>query len=119
MAVVVEPQAAAQAGDAAKPNGQVYRIGKDVSAPVLINEVPAEFPAPARGKKDKFEGTCLIGLVVDASGMPRDVHADRSLGPDFDANAIKAVQGYRFNPGKRAGEAVAVALHVEVNFKRF
>jgi len=118
MAVVVEPQAAAQAGDAA-PNGPVYRVGKDVSAPVLIHSTPPEFPASALGKKDKFVGTCLIGLVVDASGMPRDVHVDRSLRPDFDASAIKTVEQYRFTPGKRAGEAVAVALHVEVNFQRF
>jgi TonB family protein len=119
MAVVVEPRAAAQAGDAAKLYGQVYRIGKDVSAPVLIHSAEAEFPASARAKKDKFDGTCLIVLVVDASGMPRDVHVDRSLSPDFDANAIKAVKEYRFAPAKRAGQPVAVALHVEVNFKRF
>jgi TonB family protein len=115
MAVVAEPQA----GDAAKPYGQVYRVGKDVSAPALIHSTPPEFPASARTQKDTFDGRCLIGLVVDASGMPRDVHVDRSLGVDFDANAIKAVQEYRFTPAKRAGEPVAVALHIEVNFRRF
>lgn len=119
MAVVVEPQASSQVGDAAKPYGQVYRVGKDVSAPVLVYSVEPEFPASALGKKDKFEGTCLIGLVVDASGMPRDVHVDRSLKPDFDANAIKTVEEYRFTPAKRAGEPVAVALHVEVHYQRF
>jgi TonB family protein len=117
--VVVVPQASSQVGDAAKPYGQVYRIGKDVSAPVLVHSVPPEFPASAQTEKATFEGTCLIGLVVDATGMPREVHVDRSLGPDFDENAIKAVEEYRFTPGKRAGEPVAVALHIEVNFRKW
>jgi TonB family protein len=119
MAVVVEPRAAAQAGDAAKPYGQVYRIGKDVSAPVLIHSAEPEFPASAKAEKGKFDGTCVIGLVVDASGMPREVHVDRSLGPDFDANAVKAVEEYRFTPAKRAGAPVAIALHIEVHFQKF
>jgi TonB family protein len=121
MALVVEPQAtsSSQAGDAAKPYGQVYRLGKDVSAPVLIHSEPPEFPASAQAKKGTFDGKCLIALVVDASGMPHDVHVKRSLGSDFDASAIKAVQQYRFTPAKRAGEPVAVALLIEVDFQKF
>jgi outer membrane biosynthesis protein TonB len=51
--------------------------------------------------------------------MPRDVHVLRSLSPDFDANAIKAVEKYRFTPAKRFGRPVAVAMNVEVNFKKY
>jgi TonB family protein len=119
MAVEIETPASTQAVDQSQPYGQVYHLGKDVVAPVLISSTPPEFPEAARKKKDKFQGTCLIGLVVDSSGAVHDVHVKRSLRPDFDANAVKSVEQYRFKPAMRAGEPVAVALNVEVNFKRF
>jgi TonB family protein len=119
MALVVVPQASSQTGDEAKPYGQVYRIGKDVSAPVLIHSTDPVYPPSATADKTKFDGSSLISLIVDASGVPREVHATRSLGPDFDASAIEAVQQYRFTPAKRAGEPVAVALRIEVNFKKY
>lgn len=56
-------------------------------------------------------------MIVDEAGMPRDVHVVRSFRSDFDANAIKAVKQYRFDPAKRQGKPVAVRVNVEVNFK--
>jgi TonB family protein len=113
MAVAIAPQASGQ------PYGQVYKIGKDVSAPKLVSSVEPEFPQSARGTNEKFEGTCLIRLVVDETGMPQDVHVVRSLRQDFDENATKAVRQYRFKPGMKAGAPVAVSLQVEVKFARF
>ena len=118
-AVVIEQPSPSSSSDEAKQEGRVYRIGKDVSAPILIQDVPPDFPASARSGKYKFIGTCLLALIVDASGTPRDVKVERSLGPDFDANAIKAVQQYRFTPAMHAGQPVAVALHIEVNFRKY
>jgi TonB family protein len=119
MAVAIAPQTTSQAPDQDKPHGQVYKIGKDVSAPKLISEVSAVYPESAHKEKGKFDGSCVVGMIVDASGVPHDVHITRSLGPDFDANAIKAVQQYRFNPARRAGEPVTVSVNVEVNFKKY
>jgi TonB family protein len=119
MAVVIEPPASTQVAEQSQPYGQVYHLGKDVVAPVLISEAQPEFPEAEKGKKDKFDGTCLIGLVVDSSGTVHDVHVKRSLRPDFDAKAVEAVEQYHFKPAMRAGEPVAVALNVQVNFKRF
>jgi TonB family protein len=113
MAVAIAPQ------DSTKTSKEVYKIGKDVSAPVLIFSADPEFPKSERGKKDKFEGTCLVGLTLDENGMPQDVHVVRSLRPDFDRQAIEAVQQYRFKPAMKAGTPVAVSLKVEVNFQRF
>jgi TonB family protein len=108
-----------QDADSSKHYGQIYSVGKDVSAPKLVSSVQPEFPASARKGKDKFEGTAVVGFVVDASGTPRDVKVVRSLSADFDAEAVKAVQQYRFSPAMKAGEPVAVALKVEVNFRKF
>jgi TonB family protein len=119
MAVVIEPQAQSQAASQEKPYGRVYHAGKDVSAPIAVNTPEAKFPKSASGESANLEGVCLIGLVVDESGAPRDVHVTRSLRPDFDANAIKAVQQYRFTPAMRKGKPVAVAVSIEINFKKF
>lgn len=119
MAVAIEPPSSVQAADQAQSYGQIYKIGKDVSAPKLVFSVQPQFPEDERGKKDKFEGACLVGFVVDSSGAVHDVHIKRSLRPDFDAKAVEAVEQYRFKPAMRAGEPVAVALNVEVDFKKF
>ena len=119
MAVVVEPQASDQTTNQAKPYGHVYHVGKDVTAPVALASVEAEYPKSASNQNGKFDGVCLLGLVVDANGMPRDVHVLRSLRPDFDANAIKAVEKYRFTPAMRHGKPVAVSINIEVNFKTY
>jgi TonB family protein len=58
-------------------------------------------------------------VIVDREGRPHDVHVVRSGGKDFDANAMKAVQEYRFEPGVRFGSPVAVAIHIEVNFRKY
>jgi TonB family protein len=113
MAVAISPQ------DSGKVSKVIYKIGKDVSAPKLISSVQPQFPESARGQKDKFEGTCLIGFVVDEDGMPQDVHIVRSLRQDFDEKSIEAVQQYRFKPAMKAGVPVAVELKVEVKFARF
>ena len=113
MAVAIAPQ------DAAETSKAVYKVGKDVSAPKLISSKEPEFPESEKGRKGKFEGTCLLGFVVDESGMPQDVHVVRSLRQDFDEKAIEAVRQYRFQPATKAGAPVAVSLKVEVKFARF
>ncbi|MBB5065905.1 TonB family protein [Granulicella mallensis] len=117
MAVVIEPQSPSQA----QPYGQIYHVGKDkdVSAPVVIFSKDPEFPKSARGKKGKFNGTCVVRLIVDSTGTVHDVRVRDSLSPDFDASAIEAVQQYRFKPAMRSGEPVAVDLIIAVNFARF
>jgi TonB family protein len=116
---VVKSETPSQTAGATNSYGQVYQVGKDVTAPKLISSVQPEFPATAEKGKDKFDGISLIGFVVDETGTPRNVKVLRSLGPDFDESAVKAVQLYRFMPAMRSGEPVAVALKVQVNFKKF
>jgi TonB family protein len=114
-----QPNGAVQSPTNPTLGGKVYRIGKDVSAPLLISSVDPAFPASALKHKGKFAGVCVLELTVDPTGMPRDVHIVRSLGPDFDRSAIKAVQQYRFKPALFKGQPVAVALNIETNFNKY
>jgi TonB family protein len=97
--------------------GPVYKVGKDVSAPIPIKTPNAEFPEAAKRAKEPINAIVVVGLVVDADGMPRQLRIARSFRADFDAEALKAVERYRFSPGKRAGKPVATAVNIEVHFK--
>ena len=118
LAVVIEPQSA-QAADEAKSYGHVYHVGKDVTAPVVVRDTEAKFSESAHNTKAPVDETLVVGLIVDASGMPRNVHIVHSSNPVFDANAIQAVQKYLFTPAKRKQKPVAVAITVEVRFKTY
>ena len=95
--------------------GGAYRIGGDVSAPVLVTKVEPEYSEEAR--KAKYSGTVLLSIVVDANGLPRDIHIIRPLGLGLDEKAIEAVSKWRFRPGMKGGHAVATQAQVEVNFR--
>lgn len=124
-AVAIQAQSAPAANQSdqsatnAAPYGPVYKVGKDVSLPVPIHEVDAEFPKSGRSLKKSFQAIVLVRMIVDKEGTPRDVRIARSYNPDFDAEAIKAVKQYRFKPAERAGEPVAVTVNIEVNFRKY
>jgi TonB family protein len=93
----------------------VYRIGNGVTAPVLISKVEPKYTRTARAAK--IEGIVVLSFYVDAEGVLRDLRVIQSLDPDLDQNAINAVSKWRFRPGMRDGQPVAVAVKVEVNFR--
>ncbi len=114
--------------DAATPNPDasgVYHVGNGVTAPQAIYSVDPEFSDQAR--KKKLGGTCIISMVVDATGTPQDVQVSKSIastvGPKLqsaakglDENAIKAAKQYRFKPGTYQGKPVPVEIKVEINY---
>ena len=95
--------------------GGAYRIGGDVSAPVLVSKVEPEYSEEAR--KAKYSGTVLLSIVVDANGLPRDIHVVRPLGLGLDEKAVEAVSRWRFRPGMKGGHPVATQAQVEVSFR--
>jgi TonB family protein len=99
------------------PAEKVYKVGGDVSAPVLVHSVDAEFTEKA--KRAKHEGVSVVSCVVDSQGMPQRVHTIRKLGMGLDEKAIDAVRQYRFKPGLLNGKPVAVAITIEVNFRLY
>jgi TonB family protein len=94
---------------------KVYKVGGDVSAPKVLSKVDPQYTDEAQAAK--ISGTVLLKLVIGADGVARDIAVVKSLSPDLDAKAVEAVQNWRFEPGKRNGEPVAVTANIEVNFK--
>jgi TonB family protein len=98
--------------------GGLARVGGDVSAPVLVNKVEAEFSDEAR--RAKYQGVVLVGLIVDAQGNPQNIHIIRPLGMGLDEKAMEAVRQYRFKPAMKGGKTpVAVPLSIEIDFRLF
>lgn len=94
--------------------GGVYHVGGGVTAPQLIYAPDPEFSDEAR--RAKYQGVCVVALVVDAQGNPQDVHVIRHLGMGLDQKAIEAVRQYKFRPAMLNGRPVAVEVNIEVNF---
>ncbi|AXC10203.1 TonB-like protein [Acidisarcina polymorpha] len=116
LAVTIEP--VTQRAASPETSSAVYKVGNGVGAPTVIKSVDPQFP-DGRNTKGMFQGVCIVGLVVDTSGMPKEVHIVKPLAPDFDANAIKAVQQYNFEPAKLLGKPVAVSINIEVNYQKY
>jgi TonB family protein len=94
--------------------GGVFRPGRGVSAPRVIYQTDPEFSEEAR--KAKYQGTCVLGLVVDANGRPTNIRVLNALGMGLDEKAIESVKNWKFEPGQKDGHAVSVEIAVEVDF---
>jgi periplasmic protein TonB len=97
--------------------GGVFRVGGGVSAPKAIYAPDPEYSEEAR--KAKYQGTCILNLIVDPDGKPRDIRVFRSLGLGLDEKAIQAVNQWRFEPARKDDKPVAVAISVEVTFRLY
>jgi periplasmic protein TonB len=97
--------------------GGVMHAGAGVSAPVILYSVEPEFSDEAR--RAKFQGICLVALVVDEHGNPTQIHVARPVGMGLDERAVEAVKQYKFKPASYHGHPVAVEMVVVVNFRIF
>ena len=102
-------------GEGGNIGGGYRRIGGAVSAPVPMFEPEAEFSDEAR--RAKYQGLCIVRILVDAQGNPQNPRVIRTLGMGLDEKAIEAVMKYKFKPARENGKPVAVwPVDIEVNF---
>jgi len=87
-----------------------------VLAQPLYRENPApEYPPLARRRG--LEGTVVLAVQVDVTGRAAEVLVNHSSGqPLLDEAALKAVKSWRFEPGRRGIEPVAMQVLVPVRF---
>jgi protein TonB len=102
-------------GEGGGYGGGLYHVGGGVSAPQLIFAPDPEFSDEAR--RAKYQGVCVVSLVVDAQGNPQRVQVVRHLGMGLDEKALEAVRQYKFKPATLQGKPVPVEVNIEVNFR--
>ena len=102
------------AGSGGGIGGGVYKVGGGISAPQAISAPDPAYTEEAR--RAKKQGTCVLWLIVDAAGRPRDIKVVRGLGLGLDTKALEAVRQWRFQPALKDGKPVDVQISVEVEF---
>jgi periplasmic protein TonB len=102
------------AGSGGGIGGGVYKVGGGISAPQAISAPDPDYTEEAR--RAKTQGTCVLWLIVDSAGRPRDIKVVRGLGLGLDAKALEAVRQWRFQPALKDGKPVDVQISVEVEF---
>jgi TonB family protein len=83
--------------------------------PRVISRSEPEYSEEAR--RAGVNSTILLSLVVDEDGAPRDIKVDRGAGFGLDEMAIRAIEGWRFDPGTKEGQPFDASTHVEVSFR--
>lgn len=93
----------------------IYSPGGEVSDPVAIFAPEADFSDEAR--RAKYQGVCMISIIVDTHGNVVNPRILRALGMGLDEKALAAVSRYRFKPAMRHGQPVPVRITVAVDFR--
>jgi protein TonB len=103
-------------GNTAGVGGGEYDIGNGVTSPRVIREVKPAYTAEAM--RAKVQGVVWLRCVVGPDGNVGRVEVVRSLDNVFglDQEAVKAARQWRFVPGMRQGEPVAVRITIELTF---
>jgi TonB family protein len=91
-----------------------FTVRSHASLPTVLSQVPAVYTDEA--KRSGIQGIVRLALFVDENGKAQGIRVEHSLDPGLDQEAIKAVRGWRFEPGQRDGHAVRVPVHVEITF---
>jgi periplasmic protein TonB len=102
------------AGSGGGMGGGVFKVGGGISAPQAVSTPDPEYTEEAR--MAKTQGKCILWLIVDETGKPRNIKVVRGLGFGLDTKAIEAVQQWRFQPALKDGKPVNVQISVEVGF---
>jgi protein TonB len=104
------------AGNTAGVGGGEYDIGNGVSPPRVLKEVKPAYTAEAM--RAKVQGVVWLRCVVMPDGSVGRVEVVRSLDSTFglDQEAVKAARQWRFAPGMRLGQPVAVRITIELTF---
>ena len=72
---------------------------------------------PEAARRAQVEGRVIVQFVVDRSGAVREVTVLRGIGAGCDEEAIRAVQGLRFTPGRQRGKPVEVRMTLPITFR--
>jgi TonB family protein len=87
-----------------------------LTMPRVISEVKPQYTPEAM--RARIEGTVILTAVVRTDGRTSDIAITRSLDKEYglDEQAVAAIGGWRFEPGRKDGKAVAVRVTIELSF---
>jgi protein TonB len=88
----------------------------DRQLPELVYNPPPSYPLAAI--QSRVEGTVVLRLLIGHDGRVSGVQVVTSSGhPVLDAEAVRAVRSWEFQPATRGGRPVAMAVRLPVRFE--
>jgi TonB family protein len=93
----------------------VFRMGNGVTAPAVISKIEPEYTEEAR--LAKYQGTVVVSTEIGPAGVAQSMKVIRGLGLGLDEQAVKAISQWKFKPGTKDGQPVAVTATIEMNFR--
>jgi TonB family protein len=97
------------------PPAGVERAGDHIAHPRLL-----EHPNPNYTKEAMragIQGDVRMEAVVRADGLVGQVRVIESLDPGLDAEAVRTLRQWRFEPGRKDGVAVPVLVQIDMTFR--
>jgi TonB family protein len=88
-----------------------------VQAPKATFTPEPDFSEEAR--RAKFQGEVKLSIVVDKMGNVARIRLEKVLGHGLDEHSMEAIKAWRFAPGTRNGEPVAVREPISVGFNLY
>lgn len=87
-----------------------------ITMPKVISEVKPQYTPEAM--QARIEGTVILTAVVRTDGRTGDIAITKSLDTEYglDEQAVAAIRGWRFEPGRKDGKPVAVRVTIELSF---
>jgi TonB family protein len=95
---------------------QIYDFHQDGVTPPRATFTPeADFSEEAR--RAKFQGTVHLSIVVDKMGNVARIRLEKARGHGLDERTVEAIKEWRFSPGTREGNPVAIRMGIEMDFR--
>jgi TonB family protein len=105
------------ADDLAPPPGatlhRVCKAGRP-TAPKATYTPDPQYPTDVKERKNSL---VVLHVLLSPEGKISAMEVQRSGGPEFDREAMKAVSQWKFEPAKCAGEPIEVQINIEVSVR--
>ena len=84
------------------------------SKPVILYKPQPVYTDEAR--KNQVQGTVTLRIVIDETGVAKNIRVNRGLPDGLSEQAIEVVRKMKFRPAMKDGKPVSFPMLVEVNF---
>jgi TonB family protein len=93
---------------------EFYRAGPGVTLPQVTHNVSPTYTSDAM--REQVTGRVGVECIVELDGVPSHIRVVQPLHPSLDAEAIKAMEQWRFTPGTKDGKPARILITVEMTF---
>jgi TonB family protein len=101
----------------AQANGGTQVNSATDTPPRAIYSTEVEYTDEAR--QAKFEGSCLVSMIINPDGTPSNVVVTKKIGMGMDERIVETIGKWKFEPGRHSGKPVMSHLDLTLTFKLF